>query len=170
MPGRYLITGVAGSGKSTLEKSFRENGYVTVDIDDGFAEWRHAETDELLDYTPDDAGWHEIAEWVVNIEELKAFFDAHPDKQVLVFGSFARMRTMVDKFTKIFLLEYPNERVARQRIAGRDGGYGKNPHELERVMSYIQPYQTKMKAVGALPIDCTLPIDEIVHAIKKELQ
>lgn len=169
MAGRYLITGVAGSGKSTLEKLFKKNGYTTIDVDDGYAEWRHAETDEPLDYTPDDESWHQAAEWVVDLEKLRAFFDAHPGETVLVFGSFARMKTMVDRFTKIFLLEYPDEKTARERIAGRDGGYGKNPHELELVLSYIEPYQAKMKAAGAASIDCTLPVSQVAETIKKEL-
>lgn len=167
---RYLITGVAGSGKSTLEKRFRQDGYVTIDIDDGFTEWRHAETDEVLPYTPDEAGWHEVAEWVVKTDKLQAFFDAHPTDDVLVFGSFARLKTVVGMFTKIILLEYPNETTVRRRIASRDGGYGKHPGELVRILSYVQPYQDKMKAAGAVAIDCTLPIDQMVETINKELQ
>jgi predicted kinase len=163
---RYLVTGVAGSGKSTLEKLFKERGYTTIDIDDGFAEWRHAETDEVLVYTPDGEGWHEVAEWVVDTDKLQRFFDAHPEDDVLVFGSFARMKTVVSMFDKVFLLEYPNEQAARQRIASRDGGYGKHPGELARILSYIQPYQDKMKVAGAQAIDCTLPLEEIVVRIK----
>lgn len=166
MAGRYLITGVAGSGKSTLERNFREKGYATYDVDDGLAEWRHAETDEPLPYTPEVEAWHEVAEWVVDIDKLNARFDAHPDEDVLIFGSFARTRTMIGKFATIFLLEYPNEEVARERIAGRSGGYGKNKHELDRIISYIKPYQEKMKAAGAVAIDCTMPLDDIVGTIE----
>lgn len=169
MPGRYLITGVAGSGKSTLEKLFRQDGYVTIDIDDGFTEWRHAETDEVLPYTPDEEGWHEVAEWVVKTDKLQVFFDEHPTDDVFVFGSFARLTAVVGMFTKIILLEYPSETTVRQRIANRDGGYGKHPHELTRILSYVQPYQDKMKAAGALAIDCTLPIDEVTQWIKRQL-
>lgn len=164
---RYLITGIAGSGKSTLEKLFRQDGYTTIDIDDGFTEWRHAETNEALAYTPDEEGWHEVAEWVVKTDKLQAFFDAHPREDVFVFGSFARMKSVVGMFTKIFLLEYPNEATVRRRIAGREGGYGKHPHELARILGYVQPYQDKMQAVGAVVIDCTLPIDETVELIKE---
>lgn len=164
-----MIAGVAGSGKSTLEKRFKQDGSVTIDIDDGFTEWRHAQTDEVLAYTPDEEGWHEVAEWVVKTDKLQAFFDAHSDEDVLVFGSFARMKTVIGMFTKLLLLEYPDEATARQRIAGRDGGYGKHPHELTRILSYVEPYQQKMKAAGALSIDCTLPIDQVVETIKREL-
>ena len=129
MPSRYLITGVAGSGKSTLEKRFKQDGSVTIDIDDGFTEWRHAQTDEVLAYTPDEEGWHEVAEWVVKTDKLQAFFDAHPTEDVFVFGSFARMKSVVGMFTKLFLLEYPDEATVRKRIAGREGGYGKHPVE-----------------------------------------
>lgn len=169
MSGRYLVTGVAGSGKTTLEKLFREKGYVTIDVDDGLAQWRHAETNELLPYTPEIESWHSVAEWVVDIDKLQEHFDAHANETVLVFGAFARMKTMVPRFNKIFLLEYKDEETARQRIAGRDGGYGKNDHELQRVLSYIQPYQEKMKAAGAVPLDCSLPLDQIVARIEKEI-
>lgn len=168
-PGRYLVTGVAGSGKSTLEKLFRAKGYITADIDDGFTQWRHAETDEVLAYTPDEDGWHEVAEWVVDTDKLQAFFDTHAEDTVLIFGSFARMNTVVGMFTKLFLLEYPNEQVAHRRIATRDGGYGKHPGELQRILSYVQPYQDKMKQAGAQPIDCTLPLDEVADIIERSV-
>lgn len=165
-PKHYLITGVAGSGKSTLEKRFRREGYITVDIDDGYAEWRHAATDEVLPYTPDEPGWHEVAEWAVKTDDLRAFFDTHPAEPVYVFGSFARMKRVVGLFDDIFLLEYPNEATMRERIAEREGGYGKHPGELARIASYVRPYQDKMKQHGASAIDCTLPIEQIVSIIK----
>lgn len=36
-----LVTGVAGTGKSTLKASFSQRGYQTIDIDNGFASWQH---------------------------------------------------------------------------------------------------------------------------------
>ncbi|MFZ1258598.1 MAG: hypothetical protein WAQ25_03955 [Candidatus Saccharimonas sp.] len=33
----YLVTGTAATGKSTLRNIFRDNGYETIDIDEGFA-------------------------------------------------------------------------------------------------------------------------------------
>lgn len=168
-PKRYLITGVAGSGKSTLEKCFKSKGYVTIDIDDGFAEWRHTETDEVLDYTPEKNGWHEIAEWVVDTEKLQAFFNQHSHEDVLVFGSFARIDTVVGLFDKIFLLEYPNSEVVHQRIARRGDGYGKHPDELVRILSYVEPYQDRMRRAGARSISCTLPLNQVVGIISGEL-
>jgi adenylate kinase family enzyme len=164
---RYLITGLAGSGKTTLRKEFAKKGYITIDIDEGYAEWRHTETDEVLDYTPDDPAWHEVAGWVVKTDKLQEFFDTHPDEIVLVFGSFARIKTVVGMFDKIILLEYPNSETARERIASREGGYGKHPHELARILSYIEPYQQKMKSHGAISISCTLPIAKSIEVIEQ---
>ena len=165
MPGRYLVTGVAGSGKTTPEKELRQRGHITIDIDDGYAQWRRAGTDEVLAYTPDEEGWHEIAEWVVDTDKLQGFFDTHRHETVLVCGSFARQKEVVGMFDVIFLLEYPNEAVVRQRIAGRKGGYGEHPDELARILSYVEPYQERMKQAGAIAIDCTLPVGEIANQI-----
>ena len=169
MSRHYLITGVAGSGKSTLEKLFKQKGHVTIDIDDGFARWRHAETDEPLDYTPDKDGWHEVAEWVVDTDALRRFFAAHPDSDVLVFGSFARVRDTIKHFDALFLLEYPDIETVRQRIAGRKGGYGEHPDELARIVSYVEPYQERMKQAGAQVLDCTLPLDQITKQIEQRI-
>lgn len=170
MPARYLITGVAGSGKSTLEKIFRKDGYATVDVDDGLAEWRHAKTNEPLEYKPSQADWHKVAEWVVDTDKLQSFFDDYPKRDVFVFGSFARTKTMVSRFDKIFLLEYHDNQVARQRIAGRKKGYGRNEYELALILSYIEPYQAKMRAAGAVSIDCSLPVEQVIEIIKSQTQ
>lgn len=170
MQKRYLITGVAGSGKTTLRTEFQRKGYVTADIDEGFAEWRHADTDELLSYTPEDKAWHIVAEWVVDKDKLQKFFDNHASDTVLVFGSFARMGKVVPLFSKLILLEYPNLELARARIAGRKGGYGKNSHELDRILSYVQPYQNKMRAAGATVISCDMPLSESIATIENILK
>lgn len=163
---RYLVTGVAGSGKTTLEKVFRDKGYVTADIDDGFAEWRHRDSDELLDYTPDQPGWHDVAEWTVKADKLQRFFDNHSDEIVLVFGSFARQHQVVGIFDKIILLEYPNIETAKDRIFSRQDGYGKHPGELARIIGYVGIYQDIMKSAGAVIIDCTLPIEQSICIIE----
>ena len=118
MPGRYLVTGVAGSGKTTLEKELRQRGHITIDIDDGYAQWRRAGTDEVLAYTPDEEGWHEIAEWVVDTDKLQGFFDTHRHETVLVCGSFARQKEVVGMFDVIFLLEYMPDMVTSAASAG----------------------------------------------------
>lgn len=164
---RYLITGVAGSGKSTLERRFRDDGYITIDIDDGYAEWRHAETDEPLAYSPDESGWHEVAEWTVRTDKLQAFFDVHAAESVYVFGSFARMKSVVSMFDVIILLRYPDEATARKRIAERKDGYGKHPGELARILSYIQPYQEGMLQHGAIAVNCTQSIDQVADVIRR---
>ncbi|HMS93024.1 MAG TPA: hypothetical protein PKD28_01430 [Candidatus Saccharibacteria bacterium] len=86
-----------------------------------------------------------------------------------MFGSFARVRETIKHFDKLFLLEYPDLETVRRRIAGRKGGYGEHPDELARILSYVEPYQNKLRQAGAEVIDCTLPLDQIVNSIESRL-
>ncbi len=163
-PKTFLITGVAGSGKSTLEREFARRGYQTIEIDDGYAEWRHRDTDEVLEYLPDEPEWHEVALWRIKEEKLKQCL-ADMVGPVFVFGSAAKISQIMSLFDKVFLLEYHAEALVRERIAGRVDGYGAHPDELTKILSYVEPYQASVRRRGAVCIDTALSVNEKVDRI-----
>lgn len=165
---RYLITGVAGSGKSTLAAVFDKKGYQTDDIDHGFAEWRDRKTGQVVPYNPSGGhAWLDRNDWFLKLDVLQARLAESHDGPILLFGSAADLDQHLDLFDRTFLLEYHNEADILRRLSERDNNpYGKHPDELANILSYFQPYQEKMKAKGAVAIDCTLPIDVIFNKIE----
>ena len=164
-----LVTGVAGTGKSTQEKLFRQEGYNTIDIDNGFASWQRKDTRERVDAPVNQpASWYEAHDWYTEKEKLANYiapFRSSLDP-LLIFGNTADLYTLHDLFDTIFALEYHDEATIRHRIDTRtDNNYGKDPVEFAALLSYYKPMQQHFLSVGAIPIDCTLPHEDIFSAI-----
>lgn len=168
MPGgRYLVTGAAGSGKTTLERIFDQKGYETSDIDDGFAEWRDRRTGDVVDYHPEDPQWHVYTDWSLRFDILKTRLSETKDKPIIIFGSTNDLHKHLDLFDKTFLLMHTDEQNIRERIASREGGYGKNEHELRNILSYYKYYQDRMLSLGAIAVDANLTINDKVRFIEE---
>lgn len=165
----FLVTGVAGSGKTTLEKVFADKGYLTIDIDNGYAEWRDKKTGQTVDYNPHSADWSRRTIWALKDVELQKWLERNCQVTKIVFGSTNDLVDYLDYFDKVFLLEYSDKATAAQRITSRDSGYGKTPHELTNVLNYIMPYQAAMKKHGAISINATKPLDTIAQEIESSI-
>ncbi len=70
----YHITGVSGTGKSTICSKLKKRGYQAFDIDDGaYAKWVDKETNEGADFPGEDSvdmhEWFKKHRW--SIDESK---------------------------------------------------------------------------------------------------
>ena len=168
----YLITGVAGTGKSALEQRFRHDGYQTIDIDEGYAQWQNIVTQEAVPAPLDEPSeWYETHDWMTNTPKLLAKINDHvpAPMPLFVFGNTGNLYTLHPYFKKMFALEYHDEALIRERIYNRtDNDYGKNPIEFASLLSYYKPMQAKFRSVGAVAIDCSLSLDHIVDFIHTE--
>lgn len=165
-----LVTGFTGSGKSTLREVFRQKDYITCDIDRQFAHWVDKVTEEEQKYHVDDADMHTRIEWRLKEEDFNDWLETESNSLVMVFGTTDDLYKSLHLFDKIFLLEYTSSETLKERLASRPiGGYGKTTHECDAALSSYLDYQSRMKQMGAITIDCTLPPEEIVKIIENEV-
>jgi hypothetical protein len=169
MAKKVLVTGVAASGKTTLEKIFDQKGYQTSDIDDGFAEWKNKITGEVEDYRPDDSGWIDQVYWALKVNDMQHRLRSAGDKPIAVFGSTNDLYEHVGLFDAILLMEYPNDEAVKQRLASRSRGFGRVVQERNSVLSYYREYQDQMRDLGAICVGYDSPIDQKVAMIEREL-
>jgi dephospho-CoA kinase len=144
---RVLLTGMSGTGKSSVVRALSERGYKAVDTDDGWSEplpdgrqrWREEAISELL--ATEDAD----VLFVAGCEENQVRF--HP------------------RFDHIVLLTAPPETLMR-RLASRTGNpYGKSPAELSRVLADRQAVEPRLRKVADHEIQTTMPLDDVVTTV-----
>lgn len=172
MSKRYLVTGVAGTGKTTLEKIFAEMGYETNDIDQGFAHWYDRGTMEIVSYDPNGGReWLDRFTYRLDLPLLKKRLKDKIGTPLIMFGDTGDLYDHFSLFDRVFLLEYPNDELVRHRLLTRGGDhpYGKHPDELAEVLSYYKHFQEKYRAKGAIVIDCSQQLEEIVEKIKNDI-
>lgn len=162
----YLITGIAGTGKSTLKNEFQNRGHTSYDLDDGFTRWIDRSTGEVATYGASSPMTLKH-DWLVDAERIAEIQNA-VSEDTYFFGSAHNLFEHTALFKIVFLLSYPNTEILQERILGRTGNdYGKRPGEIEDIISYWKPYDMKFIAHDASIIDCALPIDEITHIIEQ---
>lgn len=162
----YLITGIAGTGKSTLKRSFEAQGYETYDIDDGFVRWVNRAIGEVAQYGASMPMTREH-DWLADIDKIRTTQDAG-EHNTYFFGSAHNLFRHTDIFRTVFLLSYPDEQTLRTRIMNRtDNDYGKQPGEIEDIIDDWKPYEQPFVERGATVIDCTLPCGTIIDTIRR---
>lgn len=147
---RVLVTGVSGTGKSTLVKELRSRQYNAYDADDdGF-------TTPLPDGT-----------WRWRPDLVKALFDQHSDG-LLFFAGCSDEQTQFD-FDFRVLLTAPVDVILERLRTRTTNPFGKRPDERDRVLADIEWVLPLLKATADLVVETSRPVSELVEAIVNAL-
>jgi broad-specificity NMP kinase len=168
---KYLITGVAGTGKSTIAKELRKRGYAAYDTEEGFSYYIEKDTGERCAYpsTPSQE-WYDKHERVFDEKVLMNLFKKHQDEPLFIASITANQAKYYPQFDKIFLLNASDD-IITHRLGTRTGNYfGRHPLDLQRVIGRHQQFDDELKALGAVEIDTTKPIEAVVEQILAHTQ
>lgn len=148
---RVLITGMSGTGKSTLLYELSGRGYPTVDTDYG-------------DY-------HEVVDgerlWRADrMEALLRTADSADGKQVLfVQGTTRNQGEFYPWFEHIVLLSAPVDVLADRLATRTTNPYGKDPAELADVLRYVETVEPLLRRSATLEVVTTVPVCEVAEAV-----
>ncbi len=156
---RVLITGMSGTGKSTVTAELARLGYRAVDLDSpDYSELVPAPEGELT-------GVGGGMDWVWNVERIAAVLDSAGDEPLFVSGCSPNQRLLHPRFDHIILLTAPTE-IIRERLATRTtNDFGKDPDELERTMALIQDIEPLLRRSADRAIDTSGSLSATTLAI-----
>ena len=166
MANKYLVTGVAGVGKSTLKDIFTEKNYDAIDLDDGYTHWVNTKTGLPTQKESQDENFFEGSNWMLNLAKFEESMARKRDRPLMVFGTTYDLKQKTDLFDNVFLLQYPDQDSLVKRISKRSTGFGSTPEELQNIMSFYKNEQASFRQLGAICIDCTLDLQEVVRQIE----
>lgn len=150
---RILVTGMSGTGKSSVLADLGARGYRVVDTDDpGWREYRPYEV-------PDDLHRGEFL-WVE--ERMNALLDADPDPSLFVAGCVRNQSTFYDRFDAVVLLTAPAEVILERVARRRANEYGKTPLERAMIVDDLENVVPVLRAGCTHELDATRALDAIV--------
>ena len=144
---RVLLTGMSGTGKSSVVRELRERGYKAVHTDDGWCALQ-----------PDGRQlWREDA-----IRQLLATEDADV---LFLAGCQENQVGFHAQFDRIVLLSAPLETLVERLATRTNNPYGKSPEELARFLDDVRTVEPLLRRVADHEVRTTVPLDEVVATI-----
>jgi len=151
---RVLVTGMSGTGKSSVLVLLGRLGYRVVDTDDpGWREYRpNAEpADEL-----------HRGEWLWVEERMARLLDADDGRSLFVQGCVRNQATFYDRFDAVVLLSAPAD-VILDRIAHRTtNSYGKTAVERAMILDDLATIEPLLRKGCTHELDASRPLDDVV--------
>ncbi len=166
----YYITGLPGSGKSTVLTELRRRGYEAYGTDeDNLAAHHHSVTGEkdpggqTAETRTED--WRKHHEWKIPVEKVEHLRLKASAKPVFLCGVVANDAEFWDNFTQVFCL-YATPEEIKHRIVNRvHNDFGKNAHELAEILEWAAYSKDQYGKLGATLIDATQSVEKISNEI-----
>ncbi len=165
---KIYITGVSGTGKTTLADELTRLGYLAISIDevDGLCSWVHQKTGEKhggkdAEMTKEFVDAHD---WVCDVDYLKRLLNTQ-DTIGFVLGMATNETEVLPLFDKIILLQC-SPAVFTKRIEDRtDNSFGKDKNVMQQIIKRAETYAEEMLAMGAIPVDTNRPVNEVANQV-----
>ena len=151
---RIYITGMSGTGKSSVIERLQFRGFTAIDTD--YDDWCGL---SILDGEP---------EWILREDRLYELLKASSISSLFVSGCSSNQTKFYKFFDHIVLFSAPLE-VMLERVAQRTSNpYGKNEKERTELIWNFEHIQPLLKKNADLEIDTTtMSIDEITDNLIK---
>ena len=144
------MTGMSGTGKSTVLAELRRCGYRVVETD-------HPDWTEWV-ATEDPEG----GEWLWREDRIAELLAADDERTLYVQGCVRNQGKFYERFDAVVLLSAPAE-VILERIESRTtNDFGKEPGERDLVLSQLEWVEPLLRATCTHEIDATRPLTDVV--------
>lgn len=163
-----LITGIAGTGKSSIISVLQHRGYTAYGIEDitGMCRMINRETGETIS--------HEIGsnlvtfknhDWICDIKAVQDLIQKNSHGLNFYSGTATNIDDLLQLFDQIFLLQADKKELSRRLIERVNNRFGKSKAEQDWLFEHQLVWDKALIQKGAIPIDATQDIKTVATSI-----
>ena len=165
----FYITGTSGSGKSSVRDRLEQLGYKAYDTDVSLNVWYDRQTGEVVTFTPESpektTEWVRERDFLMPEEKVRQLATKAEGQDIFICGHASNDVDLMHHFSKVFCL-FLNEAETQKRLVSRTNNrWGNDPEQLALLMKWHKPTIERYERAGAIMLDATQPVDDIVSQI-----
>jgi dephospho-CoA kinase len=159
---RILVTGMSGTGKSSVIAELAARGYKAVDADSAeYSEWVEVSGDTSALGSPK---WG-TKDWVWREDRVQDLLSTENADLLFVSGCAANIGKFLPQFDHVVLLSAPAEVIVERLTTRTTNTYGKRPEEVARTLELIETIEPRLRRVAGHEIDASASLAEVVATV-----
>jgi dephospho-CoA kinase len=154
-----LITGMSGTGKSSVVAALAALGYKAVDADEPeFSEVVGVPEGSLT-------GLGSGMDWVWREDRIHALLAVEDADVLFVSGCAPNQGRFYGQFDHVVLLTAPTAVIAERLGTRTNNSFGKDAGQLARTLLLQEEVEPLLRRGADLEVDTTAPLDEVIATI-----
>lgn len=165
-----LITGVSGSGKSSICAELNNAGYETYDLDSmsdvAIMIDRQTKQPVLKIDHHNDAKKIQEMDWIYQEDKLRTLIADQKNEIAFYCGIPSNLNEILPMFSKIILLSVTNPDIIRQRLTNRTSNdFGKSKEVQEWVLAGKDKLEKELREKGAILVSAEIDLSDTTKTI-----